>query len=102
MVLGTLHFVMCRNVKCTETLCGFGCFGVLCFGFVYRFWTEGAPMVAGLLHLPTATWGGRMGLYLLSTLVLSGSTPFGDILEDCWRDAFIHAIMPVNSERTVV
>ena len=34
-------------------------------------------MVAGLLHLPTATWGGRMGLYLLSTLVLSGSTPFG-------------------------
>ena len=34
-------------------------------------------MVAGLLHLPTATWGGRMGLYLLSTLVLSGSTPLG-------------------------
>ena len=36
-------------------------------------------MVAGLLHLPTATWGGRMGLYLLSTLVLSGSTPFGNM-----------------------
>ena len=37
-------------------------------------------MVAGLLHLPTATWGGRMGLYLLSTLVLSGSTPFGNMI----------------------
>ena len=36
-------------------------------------------MVAGLLHLPTATWGGHMGRYLLSMLVLSGSTPFGNM-----------------------
>jgi len=35
-------------------------------------------MVAGPLHLPTATWGGHMGQFLLSVLILSSSTPLGN------------------------
>ena len=34
-------------------------------------------MVADPLYLPTATWGGHMGHFLLSMLILSGSTPLG-------------------------
>ena len=36
-------------------------------------------MVAGPLHLPTATWGGHMGQFLLSVLILSSSTPLGNM-----------------------
>ena len=35
-------------------------------------------MVSGPLHLPTATWGGHMGQFLLSVLILSSSTPLGN------------------------
>ena len=35
-------------------------------------------MVALPLHLPTAAWGGHMGHFLLSMLILSGSTPLGN------------------------
>ena len=36
-------------------------------------------MLALPLRLPTASYGGRMGHFLLSTLALMGSTPLGNI-----------------------
>ena len=36
-------------------------------------------MLASHLHLPTAAWGGRMGHFLLSVLILSSSTPLGNM-----------------------
>ena len=35
-------------------------------------------MLALPLRLPTAPYGGHMGHFLLSTLILAGSTPFGN------------------------
>ena len=35
-----------------------------------------APMVALPLRLPTASYGGHMGHFLLSALILTGATPF--------------------------
>ena len=35
-------------------------------------------MLALSLRLPTAPYGGHMGHFLLSTLILAGSTPFGN------------------------
>ena len=37
-------------------------------------------MLALPLRLPTAPYGGHMGHFLLSTLALMGSTPFGNRL----------------------
>ena len=39
----------------------------------------GAPMLALPLRLPTAPYGGHMGHFLLSMLMLSGSAPFGSM-----------------------
>ena len=61
IVVGTLHFEMCRT---SETLCGFGCFGVLCFGFVYRFWTEGARWWPCLSTCSRPPWA---AIWLFST-----------------------------------
>ena len=36
-------------------------------------------MLASHLHLPTAAWGGHMGHFLLSVLILSSSTPLGNM-----------------------
>ena len=36
-------------------------------------------MLALPLRLPTAPYGGHMGHFLLSTLILAGSTPFGNM-----------------------
>ena len=36
-------------------------------------------MLALPLRLPTASYGGHMGHFLLSTLMLSGSAPFGNM-----------------------
>ena len=36
-------------------------------------------MVALPLRLPTASYGGHMGHFLLSVLMLSGSAPFGNM-----------------------
>ena len=36
-------------------------------------------MLASHLHLPTAAWGGHMGHFLLSMLILSSSTPLGNM-----------------------
>ncbi len=35
-------------------------------------------MLASHLHLPTAAWGGHMGHFLLSVLILTSSTPLGN------------------------
>ena len=35
-------------------------------------------MVALPLRLPTATYGGHMGHFLLSVLILTGATPFAN------------------------
>ena len=75
-MVGTLRFAMCRNVP---KRCGFGCFVVLCFGFLYKVLDTEAPMVALPLRLPTASYGGHMGHFLLSMLMLSGSAPFGNM-----------------------
>ena len=53
----------------------------LSLGAKLRFMSTHPPKPFVRRNLPTATWGGRMGLYLLSTLVLSGSTPFGNTFE---------------------
>ena len=75
-MVGTLRFVMCRNVP---KRCGFGCFGVLWFGFrINKVLDTEAPMLALPLRLPTASYGGHMGHFLLSTLALMGSTPLGN------------------------
>ena len=77
---GTLRFVMCRNVPKRRVVSGvFWLVGVLSlsvlFGFVYRFCTEDekreAPMLALPLRLPTATYGGHMGPFLCSVLILT-------------------------------
>ena len=36
-------------------------------------------MLASHLHLPTAAWGGHMGHFLLSVLILTSSTPLGNM-----------------------
>ena len=80
-MVGTLRFVMCCNVP---KRCGFGCFGVLWFGFrINKVLDTEAPMLALPLRLPvcpvpTAPYGGHMGHFLLYTLALMGSTPFGN------------------------
>ena len=74
-MVGTLRFAMCRNVP---KRCGFGCFVVLCFWFSYKVLDTEAPMLALPLRLPTAPYGGHMGHFLLSMLMLSGSAPFGN------------------------
>ena len=50
---------------------------------LYRFWTEKKRLrVLGcwprISTLPTATWGGHMGHFLLSVLILTSSTPLGN------------------------
>ena len=42
-------------------------------------------MLASHLHLPTAAWGGHMGHFLLSMLILSSSTPLGNIGIVSWQ-----------------
>ena len=54
-MVGTLRFEMCRNVPKRCVVSGVLVSSVLVL--YIGFWTEGAPMVAGLLHLPTASWG---------------------------------------------
>ena len=46
--------------------------------FSYKVLDTEAPMLALPLRLPTAPYGGHMGHFLLSMLMLSGSAPFGN------------------------
>ena len=46
--------------------------------FSYKVLDTEAPMLALPLRLPTAPYGGHVGHFLLSTLALMGSTPFGN------------------------
>ena len=54
-------------------------------------------MVALPLRLPTASYGGHMGHFLLSMLMLSGSAPFGnsgqppDGSDGAWGRALAHS-----------
>ena len=48
------------------------------FWFSYKVLDTEAPMLALPLRLPTAPYGGHMGHFLLSVLMLSGSAPFGN------------------------
>ena len=74
-MVGTLQFVMCRNVpkRCVVS-------GVLVSSVLvsYKVLDTEAPMLALPLRLPTAPYGGHMGHFLLSMLMLSGSAPFGN------------------------
>ena len=47
--------------------------------FSYKVLDTEAPMLALPLRLPTAPYGGHMGHFLLSMLMLSGSTPLGNM-----------------------
>ena len=72
-------------------MCGFGCFGVLCFGFVYRFWTRTLRCWPRLSACPRSTFGPAMkydtrlwrpyGPFFCaqSVLILTGATPFGSM-----------------------
>ena len=48
------------------------------FLFSYKVLDTEAPMLALPLRLPTASYGGHMGHFLLSTLALMGSTPLAN------------------------
>ena len=75
-MVGTLHFEMCRNVpkRCVVS-------GVLVSSVLvsYKVLDTEAPMLALPLRLPTASYGGHMGHFLLSVLTLTGLSPFGNI-----------------------
>ena len=76
-MVGTLHFEMCRNVpkRCVVSGVLVSSVLVLYMGFGQK---KEAPMLASHLHLPTAAWGGHMGHFLLSVLILTSSTPLGN------------------------
>ena len=76
-MVGTLHFEMCRNVPKRCVVSGVLVSSVL---FSYKVLDTEAPMLALPLRLPTASYGGHMGHFLLSTLALMGSTPLGNML----------------------
>ena len=80
-MVGTLHFEMCRNVPKRCVVSGVLVSSVL---VLYKVLDTEAPMLALPLRLPTAPYGGHMGHFLLSMLMLSGSAPFGnsDVLDD--------------------
>ena len=75
-MVGTLHFGMCRNVPKRCVVSGVLVSSVL---FSYKVLDTEAPMLALPLRLPTAPYGGHMGHFLLSMLMLSGSAPFGNM-----------------------
>ena len=66
---------MCRNVPKRCVVSGVLVSSVL---FSYKVLDTEAPMLALPLRLPTAPYGGHMGHFLLSMLMLSGSAPFGN------------------------
>ena len=67
---------MCRNVPKRCVVSGVLVSSVL---FSYKVLDTEAPMLALPLRLPTASYGGHMGHFLLSTLALMGSTPLGNM-----------------------
>ena len=74
-MVGTLRFEMCRNVPKRCVVSGVLVSSVL---VLYKVLDTEAPMLALPLRLPTAPYGGHMGHFLLSMLMLSGSAPFGN------------------------
>ena len=70
-MVGTLHFGMCRNVPKRCVVSGVLVSSVL---FSYKVLDTEAPMLALPLRLPTAPYGGHMGHFLLSVLMLGLST----------------------------
>ena len=74
-MVGTLRFEMCRNVPKRCVVSGVLVSSVL---FLYKVLDTEAPMLTLPLRLPTASYGGHMGHFLLSTLALMGSTPLGN------------------------